>query len=96
MGERIDKCRERAVECKRMAMLVTDETIRLLYLDLARQWLLMARDAEELERLFSHLQQGMYLEGASPPRTSLDPILDPMGGKPLKTGRHGTARGPPK
>jgi hypothetical protein len=54
MGDRTDKCREKAVECKRMATLVTDETIRSLYLDLANQWLQMGEDAEELERRFSH------------------------------------------
>jgi hypothetical protein len=56
MGEQTDKCREKAVKCKRMATLVTDETIRMVYLDLAKQWLLMAKDAEELERRFSHLK----------------------------------------
>jgi hypothetical protein len=55
MGKRTDKCREKAVECERMATLVTDETIRSVYLDLAKQWLRMAKDAEELERRFSHL-----------------------------------------
>jgi hypothetical protein len=39
-----------------MATLVTDETIHSLYVDLARQWLRMAEDAEKLERHFSHLQ----------------------------------------
>ena len=39
-----------------MATLVTDETIRSVYLDLAKQWLRMAKDAEELERRFSHLK----------------------------------------
>jgi hypothetical protein len=36
-----DKCREKAVECN---------------LDLAKQWLRMAENAEELERRFSHLK----------------------------------------
>jgi hypothetical protein len=56
MGERTDKCREKAAECKRMAMLVTDDGLRSMYLDLAKQWLRMAKDAEELERRFSHLK----------------------------------------
>jgi hypothetical protein len=56
MGERTDKCREKAVECKRMATLVTDDALRSMYLDLAKQWLRMAKDAEELERRFSHLR----------------------------------------
>jgi hypothetical protein len=33
-----------------MAMLVTDQTIRSIYLDLAKQWTAMAAEAEELER----------------------------------------------
>ena len=54
MGKRTDKCREKAVECERMATLVTDETIRSVYLDLAKQWTAMAEDAEGLERRFAH------------------------------------------
>jgi hypothetical protein len=52
MGERTDRCRENAVECKRMAMAVTDQTIRSIYLDLAKEWTAMAEEAEELERRF--------------------------------------------
>ena len=54
MGERTDRCRENAVECERMAMLVTDETIRTIYLDLAKHWTAMAEEADELERRFAH------------------------------------------
>ena len=54
MGERTDRYRENAVECERMAMLVTDQTIRSIYLDLAKQWTAMAEDAEGLERRFAH------------------------------------------
>jgi hypothetical protein len=54
MGERTDRCRENAVECKRMAMLVTDETIRSIYLNLAKEWTTIAEEAEELERRFAH------------------------------------------
>jgi hypothetical protein len=54
MGERTDRCRENAVECKRMATFVTDQTIRSIYLDLAKQWTAMAEDAEELDRRFAH------------------------------------------
>jgi hypothetical protein len=52
MGERTDRCRENAIECKRMAMLVNDQTIRSIYLDLAKEWTTMAEEAEELERRF--------------------------------------------
>ena len=55
MGERKEICLKKAAECERMAVLVSDETIRSVYLDLAKQWLRMAKDAEELERRFSHL-----------------------------------------
>jgi hypothetical protein len=48
-GERADRCRENAVECKRMAMAVTDQTIRSIYLDLAKEWTAKAEEAEELE-----------------------------------------------
>ena len=54
MGERTDRCRENAVECRRMAMGVTDQTIRSIYLDLANEWTAMAEEAEELERRFTH------------------------------------------
>ena len=37
-----------------MAMLVTDETIRSIYLDLAKHWTAMAEEANELERRFAH------------------------------------------
>jgi hypothetical protein len=37
-----------------MAMLVTDETIRSIYLNLAKEWTAMAEEAEELERRFAH------------------------------------------
>jgi hypothetical protein len=40
-----------------MAMLATDEPIRSTYLDLARQWLQMAQDAEKLERLYEEAGQ---------------------------------------
>ena len=35
-------------------MLVDDQTIRSIYLDLAKEWTKMAEEAEELERRFAH------------------------------------------
>jgi hypothetical protein len=37
-----------------MAMAVTDQTIRSIYLDLAKEWTAIAEEAEELERRFAH------------------------------------------
>jgi hypothetical protein len=37
-----------------MATAVTDQTIRSIYLDLAKEWTAMAEEAEELERRFAH------------------------------------------
>jgi hypothetical protein len=38
-------------------MLVTDQTIRSIYLDLAKEWAAMAEEAEEQERRFAHLKE---------------------------------------
>ena len=57
MGERADRCRENAAECKRMAMVVADQTIRSIYLDLAKEWAAMAKDAEELDQRFAHRKE---------------------------------------
>jgi hypothetical protein len=54
MDQPTDICREKAVECKRMATLVTYETIRSVYLELEKQWLHMAEDRKALERRISH------------------------------------------
>ena len=47
MGERTEICLKKAAECERMAVLVSDETIRSVYLHLATQRRRMAEDVEE-------------------------------------------------
>jgi hypothetical protein len=49
MSERVDACRRHAAECERAAIIATDTAVRLMYLDLARQWREMAQQAVELE-----------------------------------------------
>jgi len=44
-------CKQRAAQCDRRAILTTDETLRELYRDLAKQWRKMANDADRLDRL---------------------------------------------
>ena len=50
MSERAERCRKKAIECERGAVLATDPAVRLIYADLARQWRDMAEQAEDLER----------------------------------------------
>ena len=49
MSERVDRYRECAAECERMARGVSDPAIVKLYLDLAEQWHQMAEQAEILD-----------------------------------------------
>jgi hypothetical protein len=54
--EKIDQvkaCLEKADDCERRALLATDETHRTTYLELARLWRDMAKQAERLHRRLS-------------------------------------------
>jgi hypothetical protein len=51
MTSRVEYCLEKAVECDREAMRASDDKLKAMYFDLAKQWRDMAHQAEELERL---------------------------------------------
>jgi hypothetical protein len=53
MSNRPETCRNKAIECERIARenVTTDLALIDLYLDLARQWRQMAEQTEDLERL---------------------------------------------
>jgi hypothetical protein len=42
-----------------MATFVADQTLRSIYLDLAKEWAVMAEEAEELERRLAHPKEQM-------------------------------------
>ena len=50
MNSQAEKCRRRALECERKAALATEKTARDTFRELAVQWRMMAKDAEDLER----------------------------------------------
>ena len=43
-------CRQRAIECDRMAAQAVDQSNKQRHLDLAERWRELARQAEELDR----------------------------------------------
>jgi hypothetical protein len=51
MNEQAEACRRKAAECERAAVLATQPAVQAIYRDLARQWLEMAEQSEDLERL---------------------------------------------
>ena len=58
MGERTEICLKKAAECERMAVLVSDETIRSVYLlDLATRWATNGGRVEEFGRRFSRVKE---------------------------------------
>jgi hypothetical protein len=57
MSEHAEHCRKKAAECERLAMLVTQDHLRKMYLDLARQWREMAQEAEILDRAARNLNR---------------------------------------
>ena len=50
MNPQAEKCRKRALECERNAVLATEKIARDTFRDLALQWRMMAKEAEDLER----------------------------------------------
>jgi len=52
-SDQVKACLERAADCERRALLVTDESRRTTYLELARLWRDMAEQEEILRRRLS-------------------------------------------
>jgi hypothetical protein len=60
MGEQVEKCRRKAVECESTAQHSTNEAMRRAYLELAQLWRHMAAQAETLDRRSSDLSIGQH------------------------------------
>ena len=61
-SDQVKACLEKAAQCERRALLVTDETYRKTYLELARLWRDMAEQAEMMERRLSQSARHQFLE----------------------------------
>jgi hypothetical protein len=61
-SDRVNACLAKAAECERRALIVTDETHRKTYLELARLWRDMAEQAGMLERRLSRSARHQFLE----------------------------------
>ena len=49
MIRRVEDCRKKEMECQRRAFTCQDHAIRVMYLDLVRQWRQIADEFEQLE-----------------------------------------------
>src|SRR5215472_9187415 len=50
MSRQATRCKEKAAECQRQALLVSEARLRAVYLELTQQWLEMAQQAEFFDR----------------------------------------------
>jgi hypothetical protein len=57
MNERAQACLLKAVECEHAARHSKDESVRLLYLDLAKQWRTLAEHVETMDRQRASFEQ---------------------------------------
>jgi hypothetical protein len=61
MLNRPDECRQRADECRRNAAQVADDVLRATYLDLARRWRMMGRQAANAGTLRARIKRRSVL-----------------------------------
>jgi hypothetical protein len=52
MSGQAERCKKRAAECERQAVLVSEARLRAVYLELTKQWLEMARQTEFFDRAY--------------------------------------------
>jgi len=66
MSDQVKACLEKVADCERRALLVTDETHRKTYLELARLWRDMAEQAEMLDRRLPQSAEAPTRSGIPP------------------------------